>query len=159
VVWPAAAGDVSLTVISNSELRDRFAIPIPDDKLAEVISTTTGIRASGYLGDKTIAPPCLRVAREEMDPRFVFGAGGTAEYPFLVIVYAGRAADKASEKLLDTYCEMTGASSVRAAVETLSNWSGVTINYATVTRVGTTSVVEVGGVPYLVVEFDVVVCF
>jgi hypothetical protein len=33
--------------------------------------------------------------------------------------------------------------------------TAVAINYATVTRVGTTSVVEVGGVPYLVVEFDV----
>jgi hypothetical protein len=127
------------------------------DKLAEVIETSTGLRSSGYVSDMPITPPCVRVARREMDPRFVYGAGGTAEYPFTVAVYAPRAGP--SEKLLDTYCEMTGASSVRAAVETLSNWAGVTIHYALVSRVSETQVVEIGGVPYLLVDIDVIVAF
>lgn len=128
------------------------------DKLALVVQTATGLRSTGYVGDQPITPPCARVARREMDPRLIYG-GTKASFPFTIAVYAGRAADRAGEKLLDTYTEISGSTSVLAAVETLSNWSGVAIDLAEVTRISEVQVVEIGNVPYLRVEFDVDVYF
>lgn len=136
-------------------------IPVVRQKLADIISAATGLRASAYVGDMPITPPCVRVARGPVNPDWLYGSD-VCEYPFVVSVYAGRAADRASEKLLDTYVEMTTgtSTSIRYAVETMSNWSSIpAVQNVTLAGVSETKVVEISGVPYLLVDFDVVVTF
>ena len=90
------------------------------------------------------------VYRREFDPRMVFGDTTTA-YQMGIAVVFNRNGGLAP---LDDICEPSGVGSLRAAVENGDNW-GVTVDYAQVTRVSEVNVVDLGGVQYLSVEFDI----
>ena len=127
------------------------------ENLASVLQQRTGVRADGYVGMTQLAIPCFRVARGEFDPRYNYSSTKVV-VPFTAIAFAGISADRAGEKLLDTLADNAGARSVRVAVESTANWP-ITIDHASLTRIGETQQVEVGGQSYLAVEFDIEVTF
>lgn len=111
-----------------------------------------GLRCSPYMLTQVNAP-CAHVNRSDMDPRMVFGAD-TNVYQFQVTVYAGGQSDIAMQTELDERCAVSGAKSVKAAVEDGNNWSE-TIDYAAVTRIGGPEFREIGGGSFLAVDIDV----
>jgi len=127
--------------------------------MADIATTVTGLVGGfPYLADTLVNLPAAHIARPAFDPRMVMSKA-KATYQFQFIVYAPRSLDKQTQVLLDTFCEPTGATSVTAAIEDEDNWGTVTVDYASVTNIGTVQPTEVAGVPYFVVVFDVEVCW
>ena len=119
------------------------------DALADVVSAT-GLPALAYLSD-TVNTPCAHVYPKAMDPRLVFSQA-KAEYPFGVIVYTNRTEPHEAQTMLDLCRELTGAQSILQAVQ--GEWTVGVVDYCTVTRISEVETVEVAGVSYLIVEFD-----
>jgi len=124
--------------------------------LARAIYAGTNLRTDPLTLDSVNAP-CAQVFRAEMDPRMIF-SGAKAQYQFTVRVFMGRASEIAAQEAIDDLCEINGATSLLQAVETSDNWD-VTIDYAQVVRIGETGIANIGGVEYLMAEFDVEVVF
>lgn len=127
------------------------------DELADILSRVTGIRADGYVGMGPPWVPCFRVARSEFDPRLAYGSTKVT-VPFTVVAFASADADRAGEILLDQMADNSGKLSVRAALETRSNWS-LAIDYCVLVRIGEPQMAEIGGTRVLTTEFDIDVCF
>lgn len=125
--------------------------------LAAAVKAGCGLACEPYVLNAVRAPVAM-VDRREMDPRLVFGASKNA-YPLRVIVFVGGQSEISSQQLLDGYCETSGASSLKRAVESGDYWPSNLVDYCEVVRIGDTVIREVAGVPYLTVEFDVEVCF
>lgn len=126
------------------------------DELADVITTGAGLRATALVQDTLVAPIAV-VSRRPFDPRMVLQQHKAA-YQFTVTIYVDRTDERAAQRALDTYCEVSGANSVIAAIQNGSNWS-VTVDYAQVTQVGDVQPVIVGESNYLIVPLDVEVVF
>lgn len=120
------------------------------------IETVSGLRAFDYIQD-SIEAPCAHVVPLDFDPRMVLGES-KAEYQFQIRIYAARAAAQQNQILLDGYREVSGPTSVTAAVQGNSTLNAV-VDYSQVSRIGEVSVVEISGVPYLYLEIDLEVCF
>lgn len=101
----------------------------------------------------TITVPSFYVTRDEFDPRLVFSQA-KAQLTFTLIGYFDRTATESGLRTIDALCEWQGDGSMVAAVQDGDNWS-TTVDYASVTRIGRTELVDVGGVTYLSVQFDV----
>jgi hypothetical protein len=76
-----------------------------------------------------------------------------------VTIYTPRAADRAAQNLLDDWVELTGATSVIAALQDEDNWQNVTVDYAQVVNVSEVQAVSVDTAEYLAVRLDVEVVF
>ena len=126
------------------------------DELADVITTGAGLRATPLVQDTLIAPIAV-VSRRPFDPRMVLQQAKAA-YQFTVTIYVDRTDERAAQRALDTYCELSGTGSVIAAIQTGSNWS-VTVDYAQVTQIGDVVPVVAGESNYLIVQLDVEVVF
>lgn len=124
--------------------------------LAEAIAVT-GLRSAPMWQDTFTAPIAI-ITRREFDPRLVFTANKAA-YQFTVTIYADRTVERTAQVLLDDCCELTGATSVVAAIQDEDNWSSVTIDYVQVTRIGEVSATSQGESNYLTVPIDVEVVF
>lgn len=120
------------------------------------IETVSGLRAFDYIQD-SIDAPCAHVVPLEFDPRMVLGET-KSEYQFQIRIYAARAAADQNQKLLDGYREVSGATSLTAAVQGNATLAAA-VDYAQVSRIGEVMVAEISGVPYLYLEIDVEVCF
>lgn len=125
--------------------------------LKNCVETISGLRGAAYIQD-AINAPIAHIVPLEFDPRLVFN-GSKTEYHFQIRVYVPRAAADQGQALLDGYREVSGSTSITAAVQNDTNWGAVDVDYALVTRVSPVSVVEVVGVPYLYLEIDVEVCW
>jgi hypothetical protein len=120
--------------------------------LADAVATVVPM-ATAYLQDVQHVPSA-QIMRKQMTPSMVFGDTKQV-YLFGVLVYANRTIEANGQEWLDQVCEMTGASSLKAAIEQSSNWAA-TVDYAKVTNVGQTQLVQFdSGAQYLMVEFDV----
>lgn len=117
---------------------------------------TTGLQCSAYILDQ-IDAPCAMVGRGGFDPRLVMQSTKSV-YPFKVSMFHPRMSDIDAQAKIDTYCMLSGSTSVKAAVENGSNWSA-SVDYAVVTNIGATVETEVAGIVYLLTEFDVEVCW
>lgn len=131
-----------------AEVRDALAIAVRDG---------CGLRTIAYPSDN-LPVPCAVVSRLEMDPRMVFGKA-TATYPFRVMVFVGRIAEKASQKKLDILTEATGSGSLVVAVEDGDNWPDGLVDYCSVTLIGQPLEAAVAEETYLAVAFDIEVVF
>lgn len=127
------------------------------DAMAAAVATIDGLRAYAYELD-TINAPAAHVVSLEYDPRYVM-ADAPTEYQFQIRVYVPRAAVEQAQKLLDGYREVSGATSIRAAVQNENNRPAGLADYFSVTRIGAVGVVEVAGAPYLYLEIDVEAVF
>ena len=121
--------------------------------LATAIQVGTGLRTEPLTLDSVNAP-CAQVFRAEMDPRMVF-SGSKAQFNFRVRVFMGRASEIAAQEAIDDLCELSGATSLAAAVADGDNWTDGLVDYAQVVRIGETGVANIGGIEYLMAEFDV----
>jgi len=122
------------------------------ESMADAITAGTGLASSAWLEDQ-INPPCVQIGRRAMDPRMVFG-GTKNGYVFLVKLFVSRISLVDGQRAIDKHCATSGADSIKAAVENGALW-GVSVDYAAVTNIGETVEVEVAGVAYLSVDFDV----
>jgi hypothetical protein len=126
------------------------------DELADVITTGAGLRAAALVQDTMVAPIAV-VTRRPFDPRMIFSQAKAA-YQFTVTIYVDRTDERAAQRALDTYCELSGTGSVTAAIQNGANWS-VTVDYAQVTQIGEVQAVIIGESNYLAVPLDVEVVF
>lgn len=125
--------------------------------LADAITDGVGLRAAHQWQD-TLSAPIAVVTRRSFDPRYVF-SGQRAAYQFLVTIYADRTNERAAQKLLDDYCELSGETSVIAAIQDGDNWTNVAVDYAQVTQVSEVQSVAVSESQFLAVSLDVEVVF
>jgi hypothetical protein len=72
-----------------------------------------------------------------------------------VTIYTPRAADRAAQNLLDDWVELSGATSVIAAIQDGDNWQNVAVDYAQVVNVSEVQAVSVDTAEYLAVRLDV----
>lgn len=123
-------------------------------QIADIIDDNIeGLRASAIVPDQMVAPIAI-VSRRAFDPRYVF-SGAKAQYELTITIYVPRTADRAMQNLLDEFVELSGATSVIEAVQTGSNWTNVTVDYAQVVNVSEVSAVSVDTAEYLAVQLDV----
>lgn len=131
------------------------------DAIAEACRNVTlpdsgTLRASAYIPDK-ITPPQAIVGTVSFDPRMVFGEGKCARN-LQITVYVSRTAETASQKLLDTFTELSGSDSLIANLQT-DTLLLAQVDYLAVTEVRGPLVGTVGGVDYLIFEYDAEVVF
>lgn len=115
--------------------------------------TQCGLRCSPYVLDQVNAP-CAEIDRRAWDPRMVF-AQGTGARAFVVRCLYDRTAEISAQKLMDEHMELSGASSLVAAVQDEANWPDNLVHYAAVTSIGDPVEVERGGIAYLCVEYEI----
>lgn len=126
--------------------------------IADACATVSGLHAAPYVPDQINVPQAV-VGTVEFDPRMVMGEGKCVR-DVMVRVYTGRTAETAAQKLIDTYTELTGATSLIAALQgatALNN--GTTADYVEVVRVRGPITEPIGTTDYLVLELDLEVCF
>lgn len=126
------------------------------DDLAAVITAGTGLRAAPLVQDVMVAPIAV-VSRRPFDPRMVLSQASAA-YQFTVTIYVDRTDERAAQRALDGYCELSGTTSVLAAIQNGSLWTK-DVDYAQVVQIGDVVPVVVGESNYLIVQLDVEVVF
>lgn len=120
--------------------------------LADACATISGLHSSAYIVD-AINVPMAVVGTVEFDPRMVMGESKCARQ-MRVTVYTGRTTEVAAQKLLDTYCELSGATSIVYAIQNNSALNAI-VDYLAVTSVRGPLVGTVGTIDYLILEIDV----
>jgi hypothetical protein len=83
--------------------------------IATNLSSIPGLRTSGDIPDNP-SPPIGVVSLNTIDYNQAMKQGLTI-YSFTVMVIVGRASEREAQRRLDDYCENTGASSVKSAIE------------------------------------------
>ena len=132
-----------------SEVRQQIADIIDDN--------VEGLRASPIVPDQMVGP-IATVSRSAFDPRMVFSESRST-YEFAVSIYVPATADRAMQNLLDDFAELSGATSVTAALQNGDNWTNVTVDYAQVVNVGAVSKVQVDTADYFAIRLDIEVVF
>lgn len=112
------------------------------------IETISGLRASSYMVEQP-NPPMACIVPAPFDPRMVFSEA-KAERLYEVILFAARAPAEASQKLLRGYCDLSGSTSVLAALQGASSLNdGSTADYVSVVEIGGLEITATGGTEYL----------
>lgn len=124
-------------------------------QLASICSGIDGWYGDPYVGTTT-GHGCIKVFRLSEDPRYVFGQA-TRRCIFRCTAYVNAADPAVAEADLDGLCELTGAGSFVAAVQTSANWDAVDVDFAQVVNIGETFVTTYGDQPgsFLACPFDV----
>lgn len=122
--------------------------------LATRLATITGLRAAAQLPEQP-TPPQAVVYPQRITYDGAFGRGHD-EYTFTVLVIVGRAGERTAQTALDAYCNGTGASSVKTAIEADSTLGGKAID-CRVTDMTGQGALTVGDATYLTAEFAVTV--
>lgn len=101
--------------------------------MATAIDTISGLRAKPY-ADDIVNPAEAHIETREFDPRMVFSSV-KATVPFVVRIFVKRTDIRSAAKTLRTFLEPSGSTSVSAAINNESAWSGATVDDAYVTLV------------------------
>jgi len=83
--------------------------------IATNLGSISGLRTSGDIPDNP-SPPIGIVSLNNIDYNQAMKQGLTI-YSFTVMVIVGRASEREAQRRLDAYCQNTGASSVKSAIE------------------------------------------
>lgn len=125
---------------------------------AGAIDGITGLRAKAY-ADTIINEPEAQVFTREFDPRYVFGST-KHPLPMTARVFAKATDARTAQATLRSFMEPSGSTSVLAAIETISSWTGngAAVDYAEVTLISSPGQVEIAGTVrwFVDIEFDVV---
>lgn len=121
--------------------------------LAAALDTITGLRNFEYVPD-SLTPPASVV--EPLEVTFHRAEqNGLQEYRAFVLVILGRMSDRSSQARLDAYVAQSGASSVKAALETDKTLGGACATL--VVTNATPREVVVSGVEMIAYRFEVAI--
>ena len=120
--------------------------------IAANLGTINGLRTSSYVPDQ-INPPVAVVMPSSISYDRAMHRG-LDEYAFTVTVLVGRADERTAQTLLDDYCNPTGSSSVKTAIESDRTLGGAAKD-CRVTDMRGISPVLIGDTTYLTAEFVV----
>lgn len=120
--------------------------------LAANLSTISGLRTSAWVPDN-INPPIAVIRPDSITFDAAF-ARGLDDMTFLVLVIVGRVDERSAQAKLDAYCETTGASSIKRAIESDRTLGGA-VSDLRVTEMRNYTTLNIGDVIYLAAEFVV----
>lgn len=120
--------------------------------IAQNLAAITGLRTSAFVPDDP-KPPVAIVMPDNITFDKAFGRG-LDEYRFTVLVIVGKVSDRASQSRLDGYCNPTGASSIKTALEADTTLGGRCADLR-VTEMRNYQSLTVGDTTYLAAEFVV----
>lgn len=121
--------------------------------LAANLSTIRGLRTSFFVPDNP-SPPIVLITPQRVEYDSSFNRG-VDEYTFEVRLLAARSSDRGGQRILDSYCAKSGATSIKAAIESDKTLGGV-VDSVRVTDWSDYGSIQVGEVVYLTVAFNVV---
>jgi hypothetical protein len=120
--------------------------------LATRLATITGLRVATEQPDNPNPPIAIVVpVGTSYDDTFGRGMDTTT---FTILVMVGRAAERYAQRKLDSYCNTTGATSIKAAIEGDKTLGGKVFD-CRVTEMRNYGQISVGDVTYLGCEFVV----
>lgn len=119
--------------------------------IAENLATITGLRVSSFVPDNP-NPPMAIVTPQNIEYHKSFNNGFNT-YNFVVSVFVGRVSDRVSQNSLDAYCNPTGSSSIKSAIESDRTLSGRCFDLV-VSDMRNYGSVIIGDNTYLTAEFD-----
>lgn len=122
--------------------------------IAANLSSITGLRTSAFVPDNP-TPPIAVVVPERVDYDAAMHRG-LDTYTFKVLVIAQRASERGAQATLDTFCDPTGASSIKTAIESDRTLGGA-CNDCRVTDLTEYGELSIGETPYLAATFSVTV--
>lgn len=122
--------------------------------LATNLATVSGLRTAAVVPDNP-NPPVAIVQLQSINYDGAFGKG-LSTYEFLVSVLVGRADERHAQRLLDTYCEPSGATSIKAAIESDKSLGGSAFDVR-VSELRNIGAVLLGEATYLTADFVVTV--
>lgn len=120
--------------------------------IANNLAGISGLRTAPELPDNPNPPVALVQLRTvEYDQAF---QRGLAVYTFTVTVIVGRAAERIAQRRLNDYCDNTGSSSVKAAIESDKTLGGAAFDVRVVSMDNIGSL-QANDAVYLAAEFTV----
>lgn len=120
--------------------------------IATNLAAITGLRTAATMPDQP-NPPIAIVMPQSVSYDTAFGRG-LDTYEFVVLVIVGRVDERTAQNLLDGYCNPTGATSIKTAIESDRTLGGE-VNDLRVTDMRNYSSFPIGEVTYLAAEFVV----
>lgn len=120
--------------------------------IATNLGTISGLRTSSFVPD-VLNPPVAVVRPDNISFDTAF-ARGLDTLEFVVMTIVGRVDERTSQSRLDAYCNSTGASSVKRAIESDRTLGGA-VSDLRVTEMRNYTSVSIGDVIYLAAEFVV----
>ena len=122
--------------------------------IATNLATIPGLRTSATIPDDP-KPPIAIVSPESISFDTSMGRG-LDTYQFTVLCIVGRVSERTAQNKLDTYCNPTGASSVKTAIEQNRTLSGA-CNDLRVVDLRNYGDLVIADITYLAAEFRVAV--
>lgn len=119
--------------------------------IAENLATISGLRVSSFVPDNP-NPPMAIVTPQNIEYHKSFNNGFNT-YNFVISVFVGRVSDRVSQNSLDAYCNPTGSSSIKSAIESDRTLSGRCFDLV-VSDMRNYGSVIIGDNTYLTAEFD-----
>jgi hypothetical protein len=120
------------------------------DGLKTRLATISGLRAHDTIPDNP-SPPFAVVVPGSITFDSAF-ARGLDEYEFSVLVVVSRVSERVGQDLLDGYCNPSGATSIKAAIEGDRTLAGAATDLR-VTQMRNYQALTIGEVQYLAAEF------
>ena len=122
--------------------------------IAANLATINGLRTSATMPDQP-NPPIAIVMPQSVSFDTAYNRG-LDTYEFVVLTIVGRVDERTAQNLLDSYCNPTGATSIKTAIESDRTLGGE-VQDLRVTEMRNYSSVPVGEITYLAAEFVVTV--
>jgi hypothetical protein len=120
--------------------------------IATNLATISGLRTSAWIPDQ-INPPIAVVKPDTVSFDTAF-ARGLDTFQFSVLTIVGRVDERSAQARLDAYCDTSGSSSIKAAIES-DRTLGSAVSDVRVTEMRNYTALNVGDVTYLAAEFAV----
>lgn len=122
--------------------------------IASNLAGISGLRTAATMPDQPNPP--IAVVMPQSVSYDTSMARGLDTYEFVVLVIVGRVDERTAQNLLDGYCNPTGSTSIKAAIESDRTLGGEA-NDLRVTDMRNYSSIPVGEITYLAAEFVVTV--
>lgn len=122
--------------------------------IATNLATITGLRTSAFVPDNP-TPPIAVVVPQRIEYDAAMNRGMDT-YTFDVLVIAQRMSERNAQSLLDGYCNPTGSSSVKTALEADTTLGGKAFDLR-VTEMSNYQALTIGDTQYLAATFSVTV--
>lgn len=122
--------------------------------IANNLATISGLRTSAFVPDNP-TPPIAVVVPQRIEYDAAMNRGMDT-YMFDVLVIAQRMSERNAQSLLDGYCNPTGSSSVKTAIQSDTTLGGKAFDLR-VTEMSNYQALTIGDTQYLAATFSVTV--